>query len=232
MSSAVQERAGSGVRSFEELFIGGRWVTPATDEVIEVVSPITEDVVATVPAASPADVDAAVAAARRAFDEGPWPRMTPAERAAALRRVAEEVGRRIPEMEASFTAEIGAPAMISQAFHANATAIWDDAATLAGTIPLEEERTLPDGGKATVVREPIGVAAVIIPWNGPVATASLKIAPALAAGCTIVLKPAPEGPVSVMVLAEALAAAGLPEGVVSVLPGGREVGEHLVRHPD
>ncbi|WP_029429788.1 aldehyde dehydrogenase [Blastococcus sp. URHD0036] len=232
MSSAVQERAGSGVRSFDRLFVGGHWVAPATDELIEVVSPITEEVVATVPAASPADVDAAVAAARAAFDEGPWPRMAPAERAEALRRVAAEVGRRIPEMEASFTAEIGAPAMISQAFHANATAIWDDAATLAGTIVLEEERPLPGGGKVTVVREPVGVAAVIIPWNGPVATASLKIAPALAAGCTVVLKPAPEGPVSVLVLAEALEAAGLPEGVVSVLPGGREVGEHLVRHPD
>ncbi|MGY1743545.1 MULTISPECIES: aldehyde dehydrogenase [unclassified Blastococcus] len=230
--TAVQERAGSGVRSFDRLFIGGQWVRPATDERIEVVSPITEEVVATVPAASPADMDAAVAAARKAFDEGPWPRMTPAERAEALRRVGEEVGRRIAEMEASFTAEIGAPAVISTAFHANATAIWDDAATLAGTIALEEQRSLPGGGTATLVREPVGVAAVIIPWNGPVATASLKIAPALAAGCTVVLKPAPEGPVSVMVLAEALEAAGLPEGVVSVLPGGREAGEHLVRHPN
>jgi aldehyde dehydrogenase (NAD+) len=230
VSSAVQERA--GVRSFDRLFIGGSWVAPATDELIDVVSPITEEVIATVPAAAPADMDAAVAAARRAFDEGPWPRMTPEERAAALRRVGEEVGRRIPEMEASFTAEIGAPAMISTAFHANAAAIWDDAATLAATTVFEERRTLPDGGTATIVREPVGVAAVIIPWNGPVATASLKIAPALAAGCTVVLKPAPEGPVSVMVLAEALEAAGLPEGVVSVLPGDREVGEHLVRHPD
>ncbi|MGY2067259.1 aldehyde dehydrogenase [Blastococcus sp. SYSU DS0619] len=232
MSSAVQEHTASGVRSFEQLFIGGHWVQPATDERIEVISPITEEVLASVPAASPADMDAAVAAARKAFDEGPWPRMSPAERSAALRRVAEEVGKRIPAMEASFTAEIGAPAVISQAFHANATAIWDDAATLAGTIVLEEQRGLPGGGTATLVREPVGVAAVIIPWNGPVATASLKIAPALAAGCTVVLKPAPEGPVSVLLLAEALEAAGLPDGVISVLPGGREVGEHLVRHPD
>jgi len=229
--TAVEERAGTGVRSFDKLFIGGHWVPPATDEVIEVVSPITEQVVATVPHASPADMDAAVAAARKAFDEGPWPRMTPAERAAALRRVGEEVGRRIPEMEHSFTIEIGAPAMISKAFHANATAMWDDAATLAGTLQLEERRQVAGGGEATIVREPVGVAAVIIPWNGPVATASLKIAPALAAGCTVVLKPAPEGPVSVMILAEALEAAGLPDGVVSILPGGREVGEHLVKHP-
>ena len=119
--TAVQERA--GVRSFDKLFIGGRWVAPETDQVIEVVSPVTEEVVATVPHAAPADMDAAVAAARKAFDEGPWPRMSPAERAEVLRRVAEEVGRRIPEMEASFTMEIGAPAMISKAIHANATAM-------------------------------------------------------------------------------------------------------------
>jgi acyl-CoA reductase-like NAD-dependent aldehyde dehydrogenase len=228
--TAVQERADAGVRSFDKLFIGGSWVAPATDEVIEVVSPITEQVVATVPAASPADMDAAVAAARQAFDEGPWPRMTPAERAAVLRRVGEEVAARIPEMERSFTVEIGAPAVISKAFHANASAMWDDAATLASTLQLEERRSVAGGGEATIVREPVGVAAVIIPWNGPVATASLKIAPALAAGCTVVLKPAPEGPVSVMILAEALEAAGLPEGVVSILPGGRQVGEYLVKH--
>src|SRR5699024_9923207 len=86
--------------------------------------------------------------------------------------------------------------------------------------------------KGTLVREPVGVAAVIIPWNGPVATGSLKIGPALAAGCTVVFKPAPEGPVSVMMLAEAIEAAGLPEGVVSVLPAGPDVGQHLVEHHD
>ncbi len=234
MSSALDDRTGTAgeVRSFDRFFVDGGWVAPATTETIDVVSPITEEVLATVPAAAPADMDAAVAAARRAFDEGPWPRMTPAERADALRRVADEVGRRIPAMEASFTAEIGAPAVISAAFHANASAIWADAAELAGTISLEERRDLPGGGTATITREPIGVAAIIIPWNGPVATASLKVAPALAAGCTVVLKPAPEGPVSVMILAEALEAAGLPPGVVNVLPGGREVGEHLVGHRD
>ncbi len=232
MSSALDDRTDTGVRSFDRLFIGGEWVAPSTDELIEVISPITEQVVATVPAAANADMDAAVAAARSAFDEGPWPRMTPAERAAVLRRVGEEVGARIPAMEASFTAEIGAPAAISTAFHANASAIWADAAELAGSITLEERREVAGGGTATVVREPVGVAAVIIPWNGPVATASLKIAPALAVGCTVVLKPAPEGPVSVLILAEALEAAGLPPGVVSVLPAGREVGEYLVAHPD
>ena len=219
------------IRSFDKLFIGGHWVEPATDRKIDVVSPITEEVIATVPEASEADIDKAVAAARKAFDEGPWPRMTPAERAEVLARVGKEVENRLPEMIEAFTAEIGAPAAVSEAFHGNAIKMWGDASTLHERFEFEEERTWADGhGK--LVREPIGVVAVIIPWNGPVATASLKIGPALAAGCTVVLKPAPEGPVSTMILAEALEAAGLPEGVISLLPGGREVGEHLVKHKD
>ncbi len=218
------------VRSFTKLFIGGQWVEPAGTDMIDVVSPVTEEVVAQVPEASREDVDKAVAAARKAFDEGPWPRMTPAERAAALKRVRAEVEKRFEDMVQSFTAEIGAPLPVSRLFHQNALDMWDDAATLVESYPFEETRALPDGS-ARVVREPVGVVATIIPWNGPVATASLKISPALAAGCTVVLKPAPEGPVSVMLLAEAIEAAGLPEGVISILPAGREVGEYLVTHP-
>jgi aldehyde dehydrogenase (NAD+) len=219
------------IRSFDKLFIGGKWVEPSSDRRIEVVSPITEQVIATVPEATEADMDRAVAAARKAFDEGPWPRMSPAERGEVLARVGKEVESRLPEMIEAFTAEIGAPAAVSEAFHDNAIKMWGDASTLHERFEFEEERTWADGhGK--LVREPIGVVAVIIPWNGPVATASLKIGPALAAGCTVVLKPAPEGPVSTMILAEALEAAGLPEGVISLLPGGREAGEHLVKHKD
>jgi len=218
------------LKSYDKLFIGGRWVNPATDRVITVVSPSTEEPLATVPEAGEADIDAAVAAARKAFDEGPWPRMTPAERGAVLARVGEEVGKRVPEMVAAFSAEIGAPVAVSEAFHQFALNMWGDVSTLHERYPFEEERSWADG-HGRVVREPVGVVGTIIPWNGPVGTASLKIGPALAAGCTVVLKPAPEGPVSVMLLAEALEAAGLPEGVISVLPGGREVGEYLVKHP-
>lgn len=219
------------IRSFDKLFVGGKWVEPSSDRRIEVVSPITEQVIATVPEATEADMDRAVAAARKAFDEGPWPRMSPAERAEVLARVGKEVESRLPEMIEAFTAEIGAPAAVSEAFHDNAIKMWGDASTLHERFEFEEERTWADG-RGKLVREPIGVVAVIIPWNGPVATASLKIGPALAAGCTVVLKPAPEGPVSTMILAEALEAAGLPEGVISLLPGGREAGEHLVKHKD
>lgn len=217
------------IRSFDKLFIGGKWVEPATDRVIEVVSPIDGATIASVPEATEADVDKAVEAARRAFDEGPWPRMSPAERATYLAKIGEEVVARIPEMSEAFTNEIGAPAVISAAFHDNARKMWGDSSTLHERFSFEEERKWEDG-QGTLVREPVGVCAIIIPWNGPVATASLKIGPALAAGCTVVFKPAPEGPVSVMMLAEAIEAAGLPEGVVSVLPAGREVGQYLVEH--
>lgn len=219
------------LKSYDKLMIGGRWVEPSTDSVIEVISPITGEVIATVPEAREADVDAAVAAARKAFDEGPWPRMTPTERAEILVRVGNEVKKRIPEMSEAFTAELGAPAAISTLFHQNAVDMWDDAATFHERFEFEQERTWK-GGHGSVVREPVGVVATIVPWNGPVATASLKISPALAAGCTVVLKPAPEGPVTMMMLAEALEAAGLPEGVISVLPADREVGEYLVSHKD
>jgi acyl-CoA reductase-like NAD-dependent aldehyde dehydrogenase len=227
----TSERVDSPVRSFDKLFIGGTWTEPATSDVIEVVSPIDGEVIATVPEAREADVDRAVAAARKAFDEGPWPRMSPAERATYLARVGEEVVKRIPEMAEAFTWEIGAPAPVSHAFHDNARKMWGDSSTLHERFTFEEERTW-EGGRGRLVREPVGVVAVIIPWNGPVATASLKIGPALAAGCTVVFKPAPEGPVSTMLLAEAFEAAGLPEGVISVLPAGREVGQYLVEHRD
>ena len=216
------------VKSYSQLFIGGRWVAPSSDSVIEVISPVTEEVIATVPEAQPADVDAAVAAARRAFDEGPWPRMTPAERAAVLCAFATRSaapgrhGRRVHCRDRG-------PAGLSRAFHEGAFVVGRR--RYAARASRSRRRGHGPTAAGVIVREPVGVVAAIIPWNGPVATASLKIAPALAAGCTVVLKPAPEGPVSVMLLAEAVEAAGLPEGVVSVLPAGREVGEHLVAHP-
>lgn len=219
------------LRSPSSLFIGGSWSDPATSERIDIVSPVTEELIGSVPAAQPADVDRAVAAARRAFEDGPWRGLEPAERAAHLRRIADEVEARMPEMVSTFSAEVGTPTAVSQAFHDQAVDVFRNTARLADGLAVEERRSW-EGGSGVVRREPVGVVGAVTPWNGPVVNCALKIAPALAAGCSIVLKPAWEGPASTFLLAEAIEAAGLPEGLVSIIPGGREVGEYLVRHPD
>jgi acyl-CoA reductase-like NAD-dependent aldehyde dehydrogenase len=221
----------SPARSFSELFIGGRWVSPSTDAVIEVVNPTTEDVIATVPDAQNADIDAAVAAAREAFDNGPWPRMTPAERADAIGRIADELHARADELAAVFVEEVGASKPFAALIQAGAESKLRDAMTFHERFELETE--VPIGvNHGEIIHEPVGVVAAIVPWNAPVTTVAGKLAPSLAAGCTVVVKPAPDAPVGVMILAEAIEAAGLPEGVVSILPAGREVGEHLVSSPD
>lgn len=219
------------LRSFDQLFVAGRWAEPAGTGRISSIAAGTGEVLGTVPEATTADVDAAVAAARHAFDEGPWARMAPRERADAFRRIRAAFADRIDDMAQAFSAEIGAPLAVSRAFHENALLIWDSNIEILEELALEEQRT-DKQGQVTVVREPVGVVGTILPWNAPATTASLKIAPALAAGCSVVVKPAPEGPISIMIFAEVLEAAELPAGVVSVLPGDREVGEHLVRHPD
>ena len=222
--------ADSGVKSFDRLFVGGRWVEPSSDAVIKVISPSSEETLATVSEATTADIDQAADAARKAFDEGPWPRMKPAERAAALRRIRDQVELRLPQMSRSFTQEIGTPAGLAEAFNRGTLAMWESAANVLERYDFTEHRP-SETGVAQIRHEPLGVAAVITPWNAPVGNATIKLAPALAAGCTVVAKPAPEGPSSALLLAEAIEAAELPAGVVSILPAGREVGEHLVTHP-
>jgi acyl-CoA reductase-like NAD-dependent aldehyde dehydrogenase len=157
--------------------------------------------------------------------------LSPAERAEALTRVADELERRIPDLNAAFTAEIGAPAPVAEGFHAQALQVLRETLEFHKSFVYEETRSWV-GGRGRVVREPLGVVAIVLPWNGPVTLGALKIAPALAAGCVVVVKPAPEGPITSMIFAEIFEAAGLPEGVISILPADREVGEHLVQHPD
>lgn len=219
------------LRSFDQLFVGGRWAVPASGDRLEIVSPATEELLGSVPSATNADVDAAVAAARTAFDAGGWPATEPAERAAVLNRVADEMERRLPEMTDCFAQELGAPEPVAARFHEISVNVWRRNAALLSDFPFTEATEWGEGS-GTIVREPVGVVAAISPWNGPVPVNSLKISAGLAAGCTVVAKPAPEAPASVMVLAEAIEAAGVPEGVVSILPGGREVGEHLVTRPE
>jgi aldehyde dehydrogenase (NAD+) len=214
----------------DRLFIGGEWVAPAGTGTIEVVSPHTEEVIGRVPDGTPEDMDRAVAAARTAFDEGPWPRMDPAERAAIVARFAELYAERIPELSELITVEMGAPISFSQLGQTGQTqAVWSYYADLGKEFIWEEER---QGmmGPVTVRREPVGVVAAIVPWNVPHFVTALKLAPALIAGCAVVLKPAPETPLDAYPLADLLTEAGVPSGVVSIVAAGRETGEHLVRH--
>ncbi|MBX7433265.1 aldehyde dehydrogenase [Mycobacterium sp. Y57] len=216
---------------YDELFIAGTWRKPGTDAHIEVVSPHTETTVARVVAAGPADVDLAVQEARTAFDEGPWPRTDPAERIDTIRRLAKIYGERRAEMAELITAEIGAPISFAQRAQVGLPAMMMNAfCDLAQSYPWQENRAGRYGPDIAIRREPVGVVGAIVPWNMPQFLVVTKLIPALLAGCTVVVKPAPESPLNALLLAQIIAEAGLPPGVVSVLPGGGAVGESLVRH--
>jgi aldehyde dehydrogenase (NAD+) len=219
------------MRIHEQLYIGGELVAPSGTTKIEVHSPANGELVGAVPDGTAADMDRAVAAAREAFDHGPWPRMAQGDRADALARLNEQIVLRSEELANVIASELGSPITFALTVQAvSPTMVLAYYAELARTFAFDELR---DGflGKSWVLREPIGVVAAIIPWNVPLFVALTKIAPALAAGCTVVLKPPPETPLFAYVLAEAIEAAELPKGVVNIVAAGREVGEHLVRHP-
>ncbi|ATW48290.1 aldehyde dehydrogenase [Streptomyces peucetius] len=214
-----------------ELFIGGELTAPLGTDVIEVISPHSEQVVGRVPHASRADVDRAVAAARRAFDEGPWPRATLDERIEVVTRIKDAIAVRHEEIARSISSQNGSPyswSVLAQAL--GAMMVWDSAIAVARDFTYEEQRT---GvlGPILVRREPVGVVAAVVPWNVPQFTAAAKLGPALLAGCCVVLKPSPETPLDSYILGEIVREAGLPEGVLSILPADREVSEYLVGHP-
>jgi acyl-CoA reductase-like NAD-dependent aldehyde dehydrogenase len=214
----------------DRLFIGGRWKTPATGETLKVINPATEEIVATVAAAGVEDVDRAVGAARAAFDSGPWPRLSPAERAAKLRIVAAELRRRQPDLARAISVEMGSPLKVTTASVAGPPNLFDYYADMVEALPEAEARER-NGGRAFSVMEPAGVVAAIVPWNSPLNLSALKLAPALAVGCSVILKPAPSTPLDALLLAECLEAADFPPGVVSVLPAGNEAADALVRDP-
>ncbi|MEU5879266.1 aldehyde dehydrogenase [Spirillospora sp. NPDC047279] len=219
------------MREHDRLFIGGQWTAPAGTGTIDVISPHTEEVVGRVPDGTQADMDAAVAAARQAFDQGPWPRMTPAERAEILGRLSAIYAERQQQIADLVTEEMGSPILFSifgQA--ALPQMVLQYYVDLASSFTWEEERA---GmlGPVTVTREPVGVVAAIYPWNVPQFTLMLKLAPALIAGCTVVAKPSPETPLDAYLLAEWIKEAGIPDGVINIVPAGREVGAYLVSHP-
>ncbi|MGH2759507.1 MAG: aldehyde dehydrogenase family protein, partial [Actinomycetota bacterium] len=221
------------VTTKDKLFVGGEWVEPAGTDVIEVISPHTEEVIAKVPHASERDIDRAVAAARQAFDRGPWPRMAPAGRADIMAKLSGLIQARSQEFADVITQQNGSPSswsLMGQVF--SATMVLDFYTNLAREYPFEEERLGTLGTPALVRKEPVGVVAAIVPWNVPLFVTMLKLGPAMASGSTVVLKPAPETVVDSYLLAECIAEAGVPNGVINVVQAGREVGEYLVTHPD
>ncbi len=216
----------------DAFYIDGDWDAPATNEKIEVISPHTEEVIAQVPNGTPHDIDHAVAAARKAFDHGPWPRMTPEERIDVVATFSGLYAGKLGEMADIITAEMGSPTSFSNL--AQSPAPWMQIEAFLGIAreyPWEEIRPGALGGPVMVRREPVGVVAAIPPWNVPQFTIMSKVIPAILAGCTVVVKPAPETPLDGYLMAELFMEAGLPEGVVNIVAGGRETGEHLVAHP-
>ena len=211
-------------------YIGGEWAEPSDGRLVEVINPTTEEPIGQAHLAGPADVDRAVRAARAAFDAGPWAASTPFERAAILSRAGELISARAASLARTITLEVGSPRAIADWQPVAARLYLDWHAAQAGTFPWEEER---DGirGPLLVRRQPVGVVGAIVPWNFPLALSFPKLAPALLTGCSVVLKPPEETPLFGSLVAEAFEEAGLPPGVLNVVPADREVSEELVRHP-
>lgn len=216
-----------------QLYIDGRWIDARMGGRLELVTPQSEEVLTTVAEATEADVDAAVAAARNAFDHGEWPRLTPAARAEYLRRMSGLLERRVPELARAWVEQVGALASIAPLVIGAGKFWFDYYADLANTYAFEKRQTPFDGhGTACVVREPVGVVAAIAPWNNPFGIMTGKIAPALLAGCTVIMKPAPETPLEAYIIAEAAEEAGLPPGVLNLITAQRQAADHLASHRD
>ncbi|HEY3604464.1 MAG TPA: aldehyde dehydrogenase family protein [Sporichthyaceae bacterium] len=211
-------------------FIAGRWVESAGDRVVEVVSPVTEQVVGRVPVATTDEVDAAVAAARAAFDAGPWPRLPLAERAGRLRRFVEALLARRSEAIDLQIREMGATRTFTTMTLASVPGFLEQMIADADRIGWREVRT-GSVGKVVVLREPLGVTAAVTPWNAPLMVVLSKVLPSLLMGCPIVVKPAPEAPLSPYLLGEAALDADLPAGLLSIVNGGADIGAYLVGHP-
>ncbi|AKE01113.1 aldehyde dehydrogenase (plasmid) [Rhodococcus erythropolis] len=207
--------------------IDGKWQVPLGLERFDLVSPMTETVTLNVPLGSHADMDVAITSARRAFDETDWAYLAPSQRAQYLNRVADEIEARIELFKRVWIGQVGAPAWFVNAISGAAVGHFRFYAGLSETYPFEEQR-IAAAGSVTVLREPVGVAALIAPWNAPLVLLTQKLAAALMAGCTTVIKPSPETPLDALLLAECVVAAGIPAGVVNVVPAGREVGSRLV----
>ena len=215
----------------DRFFIDGAWVAASSDDTIDVISSSTEESIYTVAEAREADVNRAVDAARRAFDSGSWTEMSHRARGNFLRAIGEQVRIRAADLAAVWAAEMGVTIAAAQAMSEAVGDVFDFYAGLGDTFPFIERHTPSAGNVGYLVREPVGVIGAIIPWNAPLTLLTYKVAPALIAGCTVVIKASPEAPGAALIFAEICAAAGLPPGVVNVLTADRTVSETLVRHP-
>ena len=218
---------GINVQHPDSVFIGGEWVRPQKRTGLQIIHPANEELVGRVAEAHESDVDAAVAAARAAFDTGPWPRMSPQERAHVVRKMGEALRARKGEISRAWSLQMGAP--IAMTSRADPGTQYEFCSNQAETYPFEQSHPRQDGS-VLVRREPVGVVAAIVPWNAPFSLASYKIAPALVCGCTVVLKASPETPLEAYIIAECAQEAGLPPGVLNVLAADRAASEHLVRN--
>jgi aldehyde dehydrogenase (NAD+) len=213
------------------VYVNGRWITSEATEYISVVNPATEVVVGRAPIATKADVDGAVAAANAALPE--WSAMSGEKRGAFLEALADELAQRVEELGLAVTRENGAPIQEARAGAQTAATVVRYYGSLAAEVDQEDTRegAVP-GLSSRVTRSAIGVAGLIIPWNFPLSIMAMKLGPALAAGCTVVIKPAPETTLHIALVAEAVDAAGLPPGVINFVTGGVSVGQAIVEHPD
>jgi aldehyde dehydrogenase (NAD+) len=217
--------------SRDTFLVGGQFARARGTEFFDVISPSTEEVIGRLPAAVHADVDAAAAAARHAFDEGPWPRMTLEERVEVVQRIIPLLRARLDELVSLQVSEMGSPVRfmgpLTDAVINELIGTFIESAQAVSWEYMRER----NGSAALVVREPVGVVGAVTPWNGPVLLLLFKLLPAVLTGCTVVIKPAPESPLDAYVIAEELQKVGFPEGVVSIIPAGREIGEYLISHP-
>jgi acyl-CoA reductase-like NAD-dependent aldehyde dehydrogenase len=210
-----------------QLYVGGQWVDPAGDGAIEVVNAATEEVMGRIPEGSPADVDRAVAAARAAFDA--WSQVPVDDRVGLCTLVALKLEERAEEIAGLIAQELGCPIRVAMAIQAGLPAMdFNSMAQLAGELPWEQQL-----GNSLIVREPVGVVGAITPWNYPLHQVAAKVAPALTAGCTIVVKPSEVTPLSAFLLAQIMDEVGMPAGVFNLVTGyGPVVGEAIAAHPD
>ncbi|MCW2381355.1 MULTISPECIES: aldehyde dehydrogenase [unclassified Sphingobium] len=214
-----------------KVWINGQWRAPNSGRFIELVSPNTEQVVGAVAEADEADMDAAVAAARAAFDHGPWPRMSVAERNEIMKKITAHLQSRASELAKAWTAQMGGLASFAPGMVAGATMQFDQTREVGANFQYVQQRETQAAAAAYLVYEPVGVVASIAPWNGPYGIMASKVANALITGCTVIMKPSPETPLEAYIIAEACEAAGVPAGVVNLVCGHREASDHLVCNP-